>query len=77
METFVRDGEKPQRLALVPRLRPWLWTALLGMHLALIALIAFADLSLGMVTFHLFVADPDWLRSARRRLARPLSRSRG
>jgi hypothetical protein len=49
-------------LALIPRLRPWLWSALLGMHLALIALIDFADLSLGMVTFHLFVADPAWAR---------------
>jgi hypothetical protein len=48
-------------LALIPRLRPWLWLALLGMHLGLIALIDFADLSFGMVVFHLFVADPAWL----------------
>ncbi len=47
-------------LALVPRLRPWLWGALLGMHLSLMALIDFADLSFGMIVFHLFVADPEW-----------------
>jgi hypothetical protein len=54
-------------LALVPRLRPWVWAAMLGMHVSLIALIAFADLSFGMVVFHLFVADPTWFRAFRRR----------
>ena len=52
-------------LALVPRLRPWLWSAMLGMHLGLIALIDFADLSFGMMVFHLFVADPAWLKRLR------------
>jgi hypothetical protein len=47
-------------LALIPRVRPLLWSALLGMHLSLMALIDFADLSFGMVIFHLFVADPGW-----------------
>lgn len=49
-------------LALVPRLRRWLWAAMLGIHLALIGLVDFADLSFGMVVFHLFVADPAWFR---------------
>lgn len=49
-------------LALLPRLRPWLWLALLAMHLGLMGLVAFADLSFGMVLVHLFVADPAWLR---------------
>ena len=49
-------------LALVARLRPWLWLALLGMHLGLIALIDFADLSLAMVMLHLFTLDPGWIR---------------
>src|SRR5262249_39123064 len=35
-------------LALVPRLRPWLWGLMALMHLNLIVLIDFADLSLGM-----------------------------
>jgi predicted DCC family thiol-disulfide oxidoreductase YuxK len=49
-------------LALVPRLRPWLWGLLLLMHLSLIVLIDFADLSLGMVILHLFTFDPAWIR---------------
>src|SRR5262249_41766436 len=50
-------------LALVPRLRPWLWLSLLAMHLGLIVLIDFADLSLGMVMLHLFTFDPAWVTS--------------
>lgn len=52
-------------LALMPRLRPYLWTAALALHLALIMLIDFADLSLGMVVFHLFTFDALWLRGER------------
>jgi hypothetical protein len=52
-------------LAVVPQLRRWVWTAMLAMHLSLIALVAFADLSFGMVVFHLFVMDPAWWRAAR------------
>jgi predicted DCC family thiol-disulfide oxidoreductase YuxK len=32
------------------------------MHLSLIGLVDFADLSLGMVMFHLFTFDPAWLK---------------
>ena len=49
-------------LALSRRLRPWLWLAMLGMHGSLIALVDFADLSLGMVLLHGFTFDPAWLR---------------
>jgi predicted DCC family thiol-disulfide oxidoreductase YuxK len=48
-------------LALFGALRPWLWGALLGMHLCLLALVAFADLSLGMIVVHLFTFDPAWI----------------
>lgn len=48
-------------LALSRRLRPWIWTLGLAMHLGLIALIDFADLSLGMVMLHLFTFDPAWV----------------
>jgi predicted DCC family thiol-disulfide oxidoreductase YuxK len=48
-------------LALICRLRPWLWGAMLLMHLSLIAILDFADLSLGMVMIHLFTADPSWI----------------
>lgn len=49
-------------LALVDRLRPWLWGLMLTLHLALMAVIDFADLSLGMVMLHLFTFDPGWIR---------------
>ena len=49
-------------LALFRRLRPALWFALLAMHLSLMLVIDFADLSLGMVVLHLFTFDPRWVR---------------
>ncbi len=56
-------------LALSRKLRPWLWAAMLAMHLGLIALIDFADLSLGMVTLHLFTFDPGWVKPLRTKAA--------
>jgi hypothetical protein len=50
-------------LALFRQLRPWLWALMLVMHLALIGLIDFADLSLGMVMMHLFTFDPRWVEN--------------
>lgn len=61
-------------LALIAPLRPYLWAAVLGMHLSLIGLIDFADLSFGMVLFHLFVADPDWWRRMTTRRPAPDAR---
>lgn len=52
-------------VALVARARPWLWLALLGMHLSLMALIDFADLSLGMAMLHLFTFNPAWVPARR------------
>ena len=54
-------------LALIRRLRPWVWALMLGLHFVRIALIDFADSSLGMVMLHLFTFDPQWIkpRSAR------------
>lgn len=48
-------------LALFRVVRPWLWTAMLGMHFGLLLLINFAELSLGMMILHLFTFDPAWL----------------
>jgi predicted DCC family thiol-disulfide oxidoreductase YuxK len=48
-------------LALLRRVRPWLWGTMLALHVSLIALIDFADLSLGMVMLHLFTFDPAWI----------------
>jgi predicted DCC family thiol-disulfide oxidoreductase YuxK len=49
-------------LAFFPRLRPFVWLLMLTMHLGLITLIDFADLSMGMVILHLFTFDPGWVR---------------
>lgn len=49
-------------LCLIRKVRPWLWSLLLAMHLALIVMVDFADLSLGMVMLHLFTFDPAWIR---------------
>jgi predicted DCC family thiol-disulfide oxidoreductase YuxK len=57
-------------LALFRRSRPWVWGAMLLMHLGLIVLIDFAELSLGMVLLHFFTWDPGWVRP----LARPTER---
>jgi predicted DCC family thiol-disulfide oxidoreductase YuxK len=48
-------------LALLARLRPWLWLAMVGLHLGLFTLVAFADLTTGMLLLHLFTLDPAWL----------------
>jgi predicted DCC family thiol-disulfide oxidoreductase YuxK len=48
-------------LALFARLRPFVWAAMLSMHLGLMTLIDFADLSFGMVLLHLFTFDPRWV----------------
>lgn len=52
-------------LALLRPLRPLLWAALLGLHIGLIALVDFADLSVGMVLLHLFTFDPAWIPGAK------------
>jgi len=49
-------------LALFRRARPWVWLALVLMHLGLILIVDFADLTMGMLFLHAFTFDPDWLR---------------
>lgn len=48
-------------LALSRRARPWIWAAMLAMHLALVVLIDFADLTMGMVALHAFTFEPAWV----------------
>lgn len=48
-------------LALFRKARPWIWTAMVGMHLGLLTVVSFADLTLGMLLLHLFTFDPAWL----------------
>jgi hypothetical protein len=52
-------------LALLRRARPWIWSAMLGLHLGLLLLISFPDLTAGMVLLHLFTFNPGWLRCGR------------
>jgi predicted DCC family thiol-disulfide oxidoreductase YuxK len=49
-------------LALFSRIRPWIWTLMLLMHLTLTGVVDFADLSLGMVMVHVFTFNPAWIR---------------
>lgn len=48
-------------LALIRRVRPWIWSAMLLVHLGLFVLIDFADLTAGMIILHLFTFDPAWV----------------
>lgn len=41
--------------------RPLAWLAMTALHAGIVACVDFADLSFGMLMFHLFLFDPDWL----------------
>lgn len=49
-------------LALSRRVRPWLWLSMVGMHVGLVFLVDFADLTFGMLMVHLFTFDPAWVK---------------
>lgn len=42
--------------------RPWVWAAMLFVQFGFLFLLNFADLTIGMLLFHLFTFDPAWLR---------------
>jgi predicted DCC family thiol-disulfide oxidoreductase YuxK len=48
-------------LALFRRVRPWLWCAMVSLHLGLFALVSFPDLTAGMIILHLFTFTPSWV----------------
>ncbi|MFT6715350.1 MAG: putative DCC family thiol-disulfide oxidoreductase YuxK, partial [Planctomycetota bacterium] len=48
-------------LALFRRARKWIWLIMVSMHLGLVVLVDFADLTIGMLMMHLFVFDPAWI----------------
>lgn len=48
-------------LALIGRLRPWLWLGLVGLHIGILTTVAFADLTIGMLLIHLFTFNPAWI----------------
>ena len=48
-------------LSLVRRARPWIWSGMCALHLSLFLLVAFPDLTAGMLILHLFTFDPSWI----------------
>ncbi len=48
--------------ALNRKTRPLIWTAMVGMHLGILITIDFADLTAGVLMFHLFVFDNRWMK---------------
>ena len=56
-------------LALWPKARPWLWSGMLLIQFGFLFLLNFADLTIGMLLFHLLTFDPGWIR------ARPFQQS--
>lgn len=62
-------------LSLSRRLRPFLWLALTGMHLGILTLVDFADLTGGMLIAHAFAFDPAWLQLPLVQRVRALART--
>lgn len=48
-------------LSLFRRMRPILWVSMVCMHLGLLALINFSDLTVAMLLLHFFTLDPAWI----------------
>ncbi|MDG2247256.1 MAG: DCC1-like thiol-disulfide oxidoreductase family protein [Flavobacteriales bacterium] len=59
-------------LALLKRTRPFAWLGMVLMHFGIIAIVDFADLTVGMLMIHVFTFDSRWMKSAlTRRKANP------
>lgn len=50
--------------------RPVAWLAMVGMHVGIVMMVSFADLSAGMLMLHLFTYDARWTATARTAWAR-------
>jgi hypothetical protein len=48
-------------LCLAQRTRCFAWTAMVAMHMGILVLVDFADLTLGMLLIHAYTFDPKWL----------------
>ena len=49
-------------LALFKPTRKWIWLAMIVMHLGILLIVDFADLTLGMLMIHWFTFDSNWLK---------------
>jgi predicted DCC family thiol-disulfide oxidoreductase YuxK len=47
--------------AIFKRTRPWIWFLLVGMHLNIMLVVDFVDLTFGMILIHLFTFDQRWV----------------
>lgn len=56
-------------LAILRKVRPWLWLALFGLQLSLMALGQFADSSAGVLMLHFFAFDPAWVKGKQEKSA--------
>lgn len=52
-------------LALFQRTRLFAWLGMVSMHLGILCIVDFADLTVGMLMIHLFTLDERWLRASR------------
>jgi predicted DCC family thiol-disulfide oxidoreductase YuxK len=52
-------------VALWSRARPWIWLAMLSIQFGFLFLLNFADLTIGMLLFHLFTFNPAWIPARR------------
>jgi Uncharacterized protein conserved in bacteria len=59
-------------LCFTRRGRAWAWCGMVCMHLGILLVVDFADLTLGMLMFHAFTFDPDWLPARRRAFRQPV-----
>jgi predicted DCC family thiol-disulfide oxidoreductase YuxK len=50
-------------IALFRKARPWIWLAMLVIQFGFLFLLNFADLTGGMLLFHLLTFDPAWIRA--------------
>ena len=48
-------------LAMWKKSRPWIWLLMVVLHIGIVLMVDFADLSLGMLMIHFFTFDPAWL----------------
>ena len=49
-------------LAIFSITRKWIWLLMIGMHLGILLVVDFADLTLGMLMIHWFTFDSRWLK---------------
>jgi hypothetical protein len=55
-------------LALFRPTRKWIWLGIVGMHLGILCIVDFADLTTGMLMIHLFTYNPSWFPRVHRLL---------